>query len=461
MRKRGVAVLLGTAVVLGMLLAGFAAPALASAAPATDDATALQGTLRDPQGDPVSGVRITVLRQQSPVGTATTAADGSWQVALPGPGDYTVKLDTASLPSKWQPRNAGGETLRDVAVTTGQQRTVIFPLAAAGSAQQGTPSGAGTPSNTPDRSQPSAPRSQPQAPSLLDRTLQQLIEGIKFGVIIAITTVGLSLVFGTTQLINFAHGELVTIGATVAFFLSTAAGGPGWGLIPAAAVAVLAVAALGAALHRGLWRPLERRHTGRIQLLIISIGLSLLLRHVILVMFGSRSRPYNQYVVQEALRLGAVSITPRDLVITLAALAVLVLVAVMLKTTRLGKAMRAVADNRALAEASGIDVDRVVMTVWVIGGGLAAFGGVCYGLTEVVSWDMGFKLLLLMFAGMILGGLGSAYGAIVGSLIIGLVAQLSTLFSPPELQNGWALLVMVLVLLIRPQGVFGRAERVG
>src|SRR5690606_31540643 len=136
-------------------------------------------------------------------------------------------------------------------------------------------------------------------------------------------------------------------------------------------------------------------------------------------------------------------------------------VALMLQRTRIGKAMRAVNDNVDLSAASGINVERVILVVWLLGGALAGLGGVLFGVTQAVYPDMGFQLLLLMFAAVILGGLGSAYGAMVGALVIGLVSQLSTLWFPASLQNMWALLVMILVLLFRPQGIFGRRERVG
>jgi branched-chain amino acid transport system permease protein len=123
--------------------------------------------------------------------------------------------------------------------------------------------------------------------------------------------------------------------------------------------------------------------------------------------------------------------------------------------------MRAVADNRDLAESSGIDVDLVILVVWAVGGGLACLGGVMFGITEQVRFDMGFRLLLLMFAGVTLGGLGTAYGALVGSLIVGIFIQVSTLWIPPELKNVGALALLILILLIRPQGILGQAERVG
>ena len=123
--------------------------------------------------------------------------------------------------------------------------------------------------------------------------------------------------------------------------------------------------------------------------------------------------------------------------------------------------MRAVSDNRDLAESSGIDVEKVIRTVWVAGGALAGLGGVLFGLTETIGWEMGFRLLLLMFAGVTLGGLGTAYGALFGSLIVGVFIQTSTLVIPTDMKNVGALLVLALILLVRPQGLLGRAERIG
>jgi neutral amino acid transport system permease protein len=441
-----------------LLLLLFAGMAIASApvAAAQDgkaqDGEALQGTLEGPDDAPVPGVEITVLRDGEPVGSATSGPDGRWEVSVPGPGQYDVTLDTATLPEGLSPRDEDSATLRDVTVRPGQQRTVLFPLTA-GSAKGDEP-GAGT---TP--APPGAGGTAGQG--IGAKVAQLLVSGVKYGTIIAITAIGLSLVFGTTGLINFAHGELVTIGAMTAFFLNAAAIGPGMPLIAAAVIAIGVGALVGGALERGLWRPLRSRGTGRINLFIISIGLALFLRHIILVFFGSRPQPYADYTLQRALQFGPVAITPRDLVITLLALAVLLAVGLMLQRSRIGKAMRAVADDRDLAAASGVDVSRVILHVWLLGGALAALGGVLFGLSEIVTWDMGFRLLLLMFAAVILGGLGSAFGAMAGGLLVGLVAQLSTLYFPVELQNAWALGVLILVLLVRPRGILGRAERVG
>lgn len=471
MRARLMAVV-AAFVMLCLTGAGVAGAAVVGAGPTPQDHPAvlsaagdqsLKGTLRGPDGKPVAGVRITAEQDGATVGSATSNAAGQWQIPLPAPGQYNLKLDVATLPKGVQTRDKGGEALEAVTVRPQQQRTVIFPLISTSQQQQAKPGSAPQsttgPSQSGEQNQVGATGEGGEGISL-NRVLQLVVEGLKLGAIIAITAVGLSLIFGTTRLINFAHGELVTIGAVVAFWVSTSPGS--LPLVVGGVAAVIVGGLFGGGLDLGLWRPMRRRGTGLIQMFIISIGLSLFLRYLILVVFSGRREKYAQYALQPAMQLGPITITPRDLIVTLASFAILVLVAVLLQRTRMGKAARAVADNKDLAEASGIDVDRVILTIWVIGGALAALGGVFFGVTQgAVYWDMGFNLLLLMFAGVILGGLGSAYGAMVGSIIVGLVSQLSNLWFPPSLQNAWALLVLILVLLVRPQGILGRAERAG
>ncbi|MEO6880442.1 MAG: branched-chain amino acid ABC transporter permease, partial [Mycobacteriaceae bacterium] len=157
-------------------------------------------------------------------------------------------------------------------------------------------------------------------------------------------------------------------------------------------------------------------------------------------------------------------LTDVNLTTIIVSLLVLVGVAVLLQRTRIGKAMRAVADNRDLAASSGIDVERVVLFVWGLGGGLATLGGVLFAMSELsgtVQWEMGFKLLLLMFAGITLGGLGTAYGALIGCVVVGLVVQLSTLVIDPDLKYTGGLLVLILILIVRPQGILGSRSRIG
>lgn len=297
-------------------------------------------------------------------------------------------------------------------------------------------------------------------PVTWQRVAQLTFEGIKFGLIIGVTAIGLSLVFGISGLVNFAHGELVTIGATVAFLLNASAAGPLLPLPVAAAIAVAAGALVGVGLERGLWQPMRRRGATLTQLFIMSVGLSLLLRHATLIAYGGSRQSYRGYAIQQPLALGPVSATPRDLTVMGISLLVLAAVGLFLTRSHVGRATRAISGNAELAAVAGINVTAILRWTWLVAGVLAAIGGVMFGLVEAVSWDMGFNLLLLMFAGVILGGLGTAFGALMGSLVVGLVAQLSTLVLPVELRNAWALSVMVLVLALRPQGLFGRRERV-
>ncbi len=450
---------------LGVLVMIVFAIMLPTASATAQDGESVLGTVRDPGGDPVKGVAISVTQDGNEVGSTSTDADGTWQIDVPEPGTYQVELDLATLPDGVVPRERGGE-VREVTVEEGDAQPVIFPLVKEG--EQVAPGGsddqeAGQTPAPPDETEAPTPGETGVAPaagaSFFDRFMQTLVNGIQYGAVIAISAIGLSLVFGTTRLINFAHGELVTFGAVIALFFHV--GGPELPLIAAGVIAIAAGGLLGGALERGLWRPLRNRGTGRINLFIISIGLALFLRHLILVFQGSRPASYVDFNLQKTLDFGLFVITPRDLAIVLISVAVLLAVAFMLQRTRIGTAIRAVSDNRDLAASSGINVNQVVMVVWILGGGLASLGGVMFGLAQVVHWEMGFKLLLLMFAGIILGGLGSAYGAMVGSFVVGIVSHISTLWFPAELQNAWALLVLIIVLLFRPQGILGRKERIG
>jgi neutral amino acid transport system permease protein len=409
-------------------------PGQAGTTTATPTPTGRQPSIRatlQSGGKPVPGVRFEVSRDGTKVAEATTGADGRILVRLPAPGAYRLTLIESSLPAGLTVEGGG---TRDLQVRTGLPRSVIFRLTGGASDDRG-----GTP----------------------NETLQLMVDGIKLGLVIAMSAIGLSLIYGTTGLTNFAHGELVTFGALAAWYLNVGNGGLGITLILAGLVAVALGGVFGAVNDLGLWRPLRRRGTGLIAMLVVSIGLSLLLRSLYQLIYGGRTRPYDDYQVQAAYDLGPVQIAPKDLASVVLSVLVLIGVAFVLQRTRFGKAMRAVADNGALASSSGINTQRIILYVWIAGGTLAALGGVLYGLTEGVNFQMGFQLLLLMFAGVTLGGLGTAYGALLGSLVVGVFIQLSTLVVPLELKNLGALIVLILILLVRPQGLLGRRERIG
>jgi len=290
------------------------------------------------------------------------------------------------------------------------------------------------------------------------QALQLLVSGLVFSSLLALGALGLSMIFGTTGLTNFAHGELITFGAIVAYGFDT-----GWGIpvIVAGLLATLVSGAFGWLQDAVLWRPLRRRGTGLIAMMIVSIGLSIFLRNVYQYFAGADAHNYTQYATVEPWSIGPVDVTPKELAVTAFAVLVLVIVTLALQRTRLGKATRAVADNPALASSSGINVDQVISVVWIGGAALAGLSGFLLGMTQGFDYQLGFKILLLVFAAVTLGGLGTIWGALAGSLIVGIFIEISTLVIPSELKFAGALAVLIVVLLIRPQGLLGRAERVG
>jgi branched-subunit amino acid ABC-type transport system permease component len=266
------------------------------------------------------------------------------------------------------------------------------------------------------------------------------------------------MVFGTTGLTNFAHGDLVTFGGVMALLFNITFGVPVW---IAAIAAVLLGAAFGWFQDWGLWSRLRKRGTGLVSMMIISIGVALLIRFATLFFVGGERQRYNEYVGQKPWDFGWLVITPKEVVTGSIALVVCIAVGLALVFTRLGKATRAVADNPSLAASTGIDVNQVVRLVWTIGGGLAAMSGVFLSISDGVKFDMGQHLLLMVFAAVVLGGLGTAFGAFVGAMLIGVFVQLSTLVVAPELKYVGALAVLIIIMLTRPQGILGRRERIG
>jgi branched-chain amino acid transport system permease protein len=232
-----------------------------------------------------------------------------------------------------------------------------------------------------------------------------------------------------------------------------------WIAIP---VAVLASALFGLGMDAGIWRPLRRRGLGAVQLMIVSIGLSLALRYVYQMLIGGRTQQLPGAVATSIPGLGPIRLTVTDVISMGISIVVILVFAWWLMRTRIGRATRAVSDNPSLAAASGIDVDAVVRVVWVVAAALAGLSGILWAYFRPgIKWDMGTSILLLIFAAVTLGGLGTAFGALVGSIIVGLLVELSTLWIPSDLKYVGALVVLIVILLFRPQGILGRKERIG
>ena len=386
----------------------------------------LQGFVRN-DGEPLEGVLISVSGNGYNA-EVETDADGKWKIGVPEKGTYTITLDESTLPKGIIVTEAGNVV--DITIEQTNSKTYNFFL------------GAGVRETT----------------SFLDQFIQRVFTGLSFGLLLALAAIGLSLIFGTTGLNNFAHAEMVTFGALATLTLAVDLAWPLW---IALIVAIILSGGFGWVLDAGLWKPLRKKGIGLIPMMIVSIGLSLALRYIYQYIYGGSTRQLPGADGAD-LKFGPISLSPLDILSMGISVVVLLAVAFFLLRTRLGKATRAVSDNPSLASASGIDVDRVIRIVWVIGGALAGLSGILYAFYRPgVSWDMGFQILLLIFAAVTLGGLGTAFGALVGSLVVGVFVEISTLWIPSDMKYVGALAILILVLLFRPQGILGRKERIG
>ncbi|MGW2093487.1 ABC transporter permease subunit [Promicromonospora sukumoe] len=454
-----------------------AAPAMAAAAPAAectpDSSTAcVVAIVLDAENNPVPDVGVTI----SGAGfeqDVTTTQEGPASVEVPQVGSYTLTIDEETIPDGLFP-NA---TEQQVTAQTGSSARAAFRLgttppesaeptdgattapgdgetggaeptdaASGGAAGEGL-GGAGT--TTTGGGGPS-----------FEQIWQQFGSGIRFGLLLALASVGISLIYGTTGLSSFSHGEQVTLGAMFGYI------GVNWLNMPVWLAVILVIVACGATgwlQDAAIWAPLRRRGTPVTQMMIVTIGLSLALQYAIQMVIGGRSHrvlPQNP----RPLEIAGITLSTASWLSMGVAVVVILFIGWFLTRTRVGRATRAVSDNTALASATGINPDRIIRIVWVMSTGFAGLAGMLLAISfGSFNWSLGMLLLLLMFAAVTLGGLGTAYGALLGSLVIGLVVEMSTLIPgmPSDLRYASALVILILVLLFRPQGLLGRAERIG
>ncbi|MBQ3359078.1 MAG: branched-chain amino acid ABC transporter permease [Microbacterium sp.] len=418
-------------------------PPLAASAETTDDGQEVTdfyfGGVITFDDEPVEGVELSVSGSGFE-GETETDAEGKWRLYVPEKETYTITVneetlpdgvivDASLLPEGTQPISG---TTASFEVEFGLTGTKILNLFL-GEGERVTV-------------------------SFIDQLASRLVGGLNFGLLLALASMGAALIYGTTRLSNFAHAEMVTWGGLVAVVTTSMWMLPPWIGI---AAAVIGGALLGWAMDAGIWRPLRRRGLGIVQLMIVSIGLSLALRYLFQFMIGGGTYQLPG-ASPEPIRLGPISLSYIDMIAMGVSIVVIIGVAFFLTRTRIGKATRAISDNPQLAAASGIDVDRVVRYVWILAGTLAAISGVLWGYFRPgVTWNMGMQMLLLIFAAITLGGLGTAFGALVGSLIVGMAVEVSTLWIPSDLKYASALVILIVILLVRPQGLLGRKERLG
>ncbi|HEV2821014.1 MAG TPA: branched-chain amino acid ABC transporter permease [Solirubrobacteraceae bacterium] len=285
---------------------------------------------------------------------------------------------------------------------------------------------------------------------------QTTVNGLISASYFALGAVGLTLVYGTLKLVNFAHGDLLTLGAYLAFAANVSLGLP---VLVAVLGSVVGVAAFGVATERVMWRPMRAKGAGLLQLLIMTLGLAFVIRYTIQLFAGTQPRSLDVDVTSATSIIG-LTIGVTQLIVVIVGFAVLVAVGAMLRFTSLGRQMRALSDNFELAEVAGINTDRVVLATWIFAAGLAGLAGVLYtAAIGNMTPNLGFFLLLGLFAAVILGGIGNAYGALAGGVLLGLTQEWSTLLIDARWKIAVGFAILILALVVRPQGLFGRKER--
>ncbi len=380
------------------------------------------------EGLPLEDVRIVVSGGGYTAETVTDV-EGKWKIGVPEKTTYSVVLDESTLPEGIAVLEGGSE--QSVEIGPSGMVTKNFFI---GEGERVTV-------------------------SILDQVIARVVYGLNFGLMLGLAAVGLSLVFGTTGLSNFAHAEMVTFGALAAFFFGAVMSLPIWVAIP---LAFIVSGFMGYGLDASLWKPLRKRGLGLVQLMIVSIGLSLAVRYIFQYFVGGGTVQLPGFDSPKIKLFGATSLSVIDMVSMAISLVAIFGFAWWLLKTKTGKATRAISDNPDLAAASGIDVDRVIRIVWIVAAALAGLAGVLWAYFRPgIKWDMGAQILLLIFAAVTLGGLGTAFGALLGALVVGMLVEISSLFIPADLKYVGALVVLIVILLVRPQGILGRRERIG
>ena len=306
-----------------------------------------------------------------------------------------------------------------------------------------------------------------------NQVLDQLGNGLLLGIIISVASVALSLLYGVTRIVNFAHGEIIALGAIATLFFSSPIDyrvlfldkfSPlGLNFALSCILAVIICGLFGGLLELILFRPLRKGNVGNIAVLVVTIGLSIFIRHLYLLFATGKVQNFPLELQRRQTYL-FFDMTPRNVKVLIAGILVMILIGLLLTYTKLGKAMRAVRDSEELSSVSGINSDNIILITWISSSMLAGLAGVFQAIINDVRWNMGFLILLLIFAGTVLGGIGTSFGAMVGGFIIGILVQVSVglpfMEGHTEAKNAVALGIMIVILLFRPQGIFGQKERI-
>ena len=303
--------------------------------------------------------------------------------------------------------------------------------------------------------------------------IEQFGNGLLLGIIISVASVALSLLYGVTRIVNFAHGEIIALGAIMTLFFSNPIDSRvlfldrysplGMNFTFSIIISIIICGIFGGLLEIFLFKPLRKSEVGNIAVLVVTIGLSIFFRHIYLLFASGKVQNFPLELERRQTYL-FFDMTPRNFQVLIAGLAVMIFIGLFLSYTKIGKAMRAVRDSNELANISGINSANIILFTWISSSMLAGLAGIFQAIINDVRYNMGFLILLLIFAGTVLGGIGTSFGAMVGGLLIGIFVQVSVALpfmeGHTEAKNAVALAIMILILLFRPQGIFGQKERI-
>lgn len=296
----------------------------------------------------------------------------------------------------------------------------------------------------------------------MENLLQQLLNGVTWGSIYALIALGYTMVYGVLRLINFAHGEIYMVGAMTGYYAAHALGlvaAPSiGGLVLVLLASMAACALLGAAIERVAYRPL--RSAGRLAPLITAIGVSLLLQNAGQLVFGADPKFFPPLVhSEEVARVGGIALSNVQLTVLLTSLVLMGALQWIVRRTRFGRAMRAVSYDAPAAALMGVPVDRVILGTFVLGSVLAAAAGILVGLSNPkIDPLMGLMPGLKAFVAAVLGGIGSVPGAMVGGIVLGVIETLVTAYLSSTYRDAIAFVILVVILLYRPTGLFGAPQ---
>lgn len=291
--------------------------------------------------------------------------------------------------------------------------------------------------------------------NILNSMIEQLINGLRTGSIYALIALGYTMVYGIAKMINFAHGDIIMVGAYALFVLVTTLQLP---VVPAVILTIIFCALLGVITEKVAYKPLRKAQP--LAVLITAIGVSYFLQNIVQLLFGATPLPFASIIKIPAVRLGTINVSGITLITLVVTAVCMILLSLFISKTKTGRAMRAVSEDKGAAELMGINVNGTISLTFAIGSGLAAVAGILFICQyESLRPTLGALPGIKAFVAAVLGGIGSIPGAMLGGIILGIIESLSKAYISTQLSDAIVFGVLVIVLLVRPSGLLGKMRR--